>query len=294
MAAAVVAPGVGGEAGSAVSLALALPLGQSARTFEALGGAAPRVLSFGSDFDIGAISHGEGVKLVMRLDRIAIPWPMVVVSLAWAVVLGLALRGALADDRRALMLFGALQLLLALRWLIALDGAHLDFGADWPGLMRESALAYVAAPALLAIGYAALRPAARGDRPRRARLGSVAGAIALFVAAMLGAFTPPADLATAAREAALPVICIAAALASIVAGGGRGHHRPRLQPAAAAKPGPLQWLSGQPTVCAAFVLADVAGAGRRRARRDSRSASAGIPISLVYLPLALTGIAAFI
>jgi hypothetical protein len=291
VATAAIAPGVGGEAGSAVSLALALPTGQSADTFEALGGAAPRLLRFGSDFDVGAIVHGEGAKLVMRLDRLSIPWPMILVSLVWAAVLGLALRNAFLEDRRALMLFGALQLLLALRWLIAIDGAHLDFAADWPQLMRESALAYVASPALLAVGYAALRPAAaigRGERAWEAPL-----AIAIFMAAMLAAFTPPADLATAAREAALPVICIAAAIGSIVLGVVR---RPRVaatSDTAIVTQGPLQWLSGRATLCAGFVLVVVL-ARVVAALGGFKERLAGIPISLVYLPLALAGLAAFI
>jgi hypothetical protein len=291
VATAAIAPGVGGEAGSAVSLALALPTGQSADSFEALGGAAPRLLRFGADFDVGAIVHGEGAKLVMRLDRLSIPWPMILVSLVWAALLGLSLRNAFLEDRRALMLFGALQLLLALRWLIAIDGAHLDFAADWPLLMRESALAYVASPALLAVGYAALRPSAslgRGERTWEAPL-----AIVLFVGAMLGAFTPPADFWTAAREAALPAVCIAAALASIVAG---AFPRPRKLAAAeapVAKPAPLQWLSGRERLCGGFVLIVVL-ARILAALGGFKERLAGIPISLVYLPLALAGLAAFI
>jgi len=288
VAAAAVAPGVGGEAGSAVSLALNLPASQSAQTFEALGGAAPRVLPFGADFDVGAISHGEGARLTMRLDRLSIPWVMIVVAVSWAALLGLALRGAFADDRRGLMLLSVLQLLLALRWLIALDGAHLDFAADWPTLMRESALAYVAAPALLAVGYAALRrrSAPKGEAPWQAPV-----AIALFVGVMLAAFTPPADLDTAAREATLPALAIVAGLASVLFG---VISKPRApDPEKPARPGPLQWLSARPLVCAGLVLLVVA-ARFAAAAAGFKERIAGIPISLAYLPLALVGLACFI
>jgi hypothetical protein len=290
VAAAAVAPGVGGEAGSAVSLALNLPASQSAPTFEALGGAAPRTLSFGADFDVGAISHGQGARLSMRLDRLSIPWPMIVVSVAWAVLLGLALRGAFADDRRALMLFSVLQLLLALRWLIALDGAHLDFAADWPGLIRESALAYVTAPALLAIGYASLR---RGRAPRGEAAWQAPVAIALFVGVTLAAFTPPSDLGTAVREATLPILAIGAGVVSAIIAVVRRPRAPAPEQPAPARRGPLQWLSARPALCAGLVMLVVA-ARVGAAAAGYKERVFGIPISLAYLPLSLAALACFI
>jgi hypothetical protein len=284
VATAAVAPGVGGEAGSAVSVALSLPLGQTAQSFEAVSGAAPRVLPFGGDFDVGQVSHGQGVELVMRVDRIGLPWPMIVVALAWALVLGLALRAAFADERRALMLLAGLQLLLALRWLIALDGSHLDFAADWQTLMRESALAYVAAPALLAILYGVWR-----RQPGQAGAWEAPAAIAIFLAALLAAYAPPlTDVGVAAREAALPLIGIAAGIAASADALLRRNPR-----AAARRFRPLHWLAERPLMCAALVMVDVAGRFIAAAL-GFKERIGGVPISLVYLPLALAGLAGFL
>ena len=300
---AVAAPGVGGDAASAVSLSLLLPTGPSARTFQALGDAEPRSLGFGTAFAVGHIDGDTGARVTLRLDRLSFPWPMLALVLVAAVALAAALRRAFDTHLPVMTLLGGLQLLLALRWLIALEGMRLDPATDWPALMRASALAYVAAPGLLAVGYEWF-----GHGPR-ALAWETPATVAILQAAALLAFPPPVSLA-GFKEIALPGVCFVACASAVVASvilrrreppapeppPARGR-RKAVSAGAAEEPAPkpprplLIWLGRRwPALMLAMLLLArlaIAAAGPKERIGD-------FPISLVYLPVGLVGVTAML
>jgi cell division protein FtsW (lipid II flippase) len=85
----------------------------------------------------------------LSLDRLATPWPAVLIVLAWTVGVLLACR-ELFHRRPALwVILSLLQLLLALRLLIGLAAAEADPALDWREVLGDAAIAYVAVPAAL-------------------------------------------------------------------------------------------------------------------------------------------------
>ncbi len=89
-----------------------------------------------------------------RLDRMSFPAPMVAIALFWAVIAALAQRELWRENRLAWTLVNVLQLLLALRWLIALAGVAADPTLDWRPIVRADGVAYVVCPALFMLATA--------------------------------------------------------------------------------------------------------------------------------------------
>jgi hypothetical protein len=273
----IVVPGVGGLAGSAAFVGLSLPSGASGGTFTLAESDSVRALRFGVPFTVGQITAGEGARLTLQLDRLSLPWPMIVVAIAWAALAGVALRRVFAAEPALLLLGSVLQVLLALRWLGALEAAHLDFRLNWQALAADSAIAYVAAPALLLV-FGALLHDERAATPA-ARRWPAPLAIGAFVGAMLVAFPPAAAKSWALPAAALLLVAVSIAAAFV-------KWRP---PAAAAKSGaaavawrPIAWLALLIVVRLALGLLGF------------KERAFGVPLSLLYLPLALAAFAAFL
>ncbi|USQ97549.1 hypothetical protein [Caulobacter sp. RL271] len=97
----------------------------------------------------------------LSLDRLATPWPAVLIVLAWTASLLLTSRERF--NRRPVLwtILSLLQLLLALRLLIGLAAAEADPTLDWREILGDAAIAYVAVPA-------ALLAWARTGEPRKA------------------------------------------------------------------------------------------------------------------------------
>lgn len=96
-------------------------------------------------FDLGEISEGRAANLI--LQRVAFPWMMLWVVLGWAVVSLAAQISGRRMETVPWIIVTLTQLLLGIRWLIALAGSAADPALDLPGLMQGCAIAYVAGPA---------------------------------------------------------------------------------------------------------------------------------------------------
>lgn len=97
---------------------------------------------------LGDLEH-EARAASARLDAIAFPWPMAIIAVLWAVVAWLVQRQVWSEHRLAFTLVAVLQLLLAVRWLIAFSGVALEPGLDWREILRADGVAYIVCPSLL-------------------------------------------------------------------------------------------------------------------------------------------------
>jgi hypothetical protein len=99
----------------------------------------------------------------LALDRLAAPWPAVLIILAWTASL-LVVGRDLFHRRPALWtILSLLHLLLALRLLVGLAAAEADPTLDWREILGDAAVAYVAVPAALLAWARAGEPRQAGD-----------------------------------------------------------------------------------------------------------------------------------
>lgn len=101
----------------------------------------------------------------LALDRLATPWPAVLIVLAWTVSVLLTCRERFHRRPALWTILGLLQLLLALRFLIGLAAAEADPALDWREILGDAAFAYVALPAALLAWARAGEPRRPGDLP---------------------------------------------------------------------------------------------------------------------------------
>lgn len=85
----------------------------------------------------------------LALDRLATPWPGVLVVLAWTATILLVCRDLFHRRPALWVILSLLHLLLALRLLIGLAAAQADPTLDWREILGDATLAYVAVPAAL-------------------------------------------------------------------------------------------------------------------------------------------------
>jgi len=85
----------------------------------------------------------------LSLDRLAPPWPAMLIILAWTASLLLVSRDLFHRRPVLWTILGLLHLLLALRLLIGLAAAEADPTLDWREILGDAALAYVVVPATL-------------------------------------------------------------------------------------------------------------------------------------------------
>lgn len=97
------------------------------------------------------------------LDRLATPWPAVLILLAWTASLLLVCRDLFHRRPVLWTILSLLHLLLALRLLIGLAAAEADPTLDWREILGDAALAYVAVPAALLAWARAGEPRKPGD-----------------------------------------------------------------------------------------------------------------------------------
>jgi hypothetical protein len=217
----------------------------------------------------------------LSLDRLATPWPAVLIVLAWTAGILLARRD-LFDRRPALWtILSLLQLLLALRLLIGLAAAKADPTLDWREILGDAAIAYVAVPA-------ALLAWARAGEPRKS------GDLALDLAPLLAA---AAVLAWTRHLSVLSLLLVAGwglaflwRAASTPAAKGVASSpvvafAERLRRAALAPGSP--WLSGVLLLVIVLVVRLAVGAVGWKERIDLGVTV--LAISVVYTPLILVG-----
>ena len=99
----------------------------------------------------------------LALDRLATPWPMALIVLAWTASLLLVCRDLFHRRPVLWTILCLLQLLLALRLLIGLAAAEADPTLDWREILGEASLAYVAIPAAMLAWARAGEPRKQGD-----------------------------------------------------------------------------------------------------------------------------------
>jgi len=99
----------------------------------------------------------------LSLDRLATPWPAVLIVLAWTASVLLACREIFHRRPALWVILSLLQLLLALRLLIGLAAAEADPALDWREILGDAALAYVAVSAALLAWARASEPRKPGD-----------------------------------------------------------------------------------------------------------------------------------
>ncbi|KQV55128.1 MULTISPECIES: hypothetical protein [unclassified Caulobacter] len=99
----------------------------------------------------------------LALDRLAAPWPAVLIILAWTVSVLVAGRDLFHRRPALWTILSLLHLLLALRLLIGLAAAEADPTLDWREILGDAAVAYVAVPAALLAWARAGEPRQSGD-----------------------------------------------------------------------------------------------------------------------------------
>ncbi|MDB5456982.1 MAG: hypothetical protein JWP92_2567 [Caulobacter sp.] len=99
----------------------------------------------------------------LALDRLATPWPAVLIVLAWTASLLLARRDLFHRRPALWTILSLLQWLLALRLLIGLAAAKADPTLNWREILGDAAVAYVAVPAALLAWARAGEPRRPGD-----------------------------------------------------------------------------------------------------------------------------------
>lgn len=103
-------------------------------------------------------SGAAPVTVGIWIDRLDAPLWMLLLAPCWAVMVILTCGPGLLQDRPRWAIFGTLQLLLALRWLVAVEGGFLDADLPWRAMLANATVAYLAAPlTFLLLGPAALR-----------------------------------------------------------------------------------------------------------------------------------------
>jgi hypothetical protein len=231
---------------------------------------------------LDAPAAGPALRIArLSLDRLATPWPAVLIVLAWTASILLARRD-LFDRRPALWtILSLLQLLLALRLLIGLAAAKADPTLDWREILGDAAIAYVAVPA-------ALLAWARAGEPRKS------GDLALDLAPLLAA---AAVLAWTRHLSVLSLLLVAGwglaflwRAASMPAAKGVASppvvaFAERLRRAALAPGSP--WLSGVLLLVIVLVVRLAVGAVGWKERIDLGVTV--LAISVVYTPLILVG-----
>jgi hypothetical protein len=99
---------------------------------------------------LDAPAAGPALRTVrLALDRLAIPWPAVLVVLAWTVSVLLVRRDLFLRRPALWTILSLSQLLLALRLLIGLAAAKADPTLDWREILGDATVGYVAVPAAL-------------------------------------------------------------------------------------------------------------------------------------------------
>lgn len=215
----------------------------------------------------------------LALDRLAIPWPAVLIVLAWTASVLLVCRD-LFHRRPVLWTILCLsQLLLALRLLVGLAAAQADPTLDWREILGDAAVGYVAVPA-------ALLAWARAGEPRKA------GDLTLDLAPPLAA---AAVLAWTHRLSVLALLLVAAWGLAVL-------WRVANTPAKGAAPSPFgrvvdrlrhdapagsPWLSGVLLLVIVLVVRLAVGAVGWKERIDLGITV--LAISVVYTPLILVG-----
>ncbi len=127
---------VGGLTADALRAGPSLPQGPACETFTR------------ARLDVPAA--GPALRTVhLTLDRLTVPWPAVLVVLAWTSSLLLVCRELFHRRPVLWTILSLLQLLLALRLLIGLAAAQADPALDWRAILGDAAIAYVAVPAAL-------------------------------------------------------------------------------------------------------------------------------------------------
>lgn len=231
---------------------------------------------------LDAPGAGPALRIVrLALDRLAAPWPAVLIVLAWTASLFLG-RLELFHRRPALWtILSLLQLLLALRLLIGLAAAEADPTLDWREILGDAAVAYVVVPA-------ALLAWARAGEPRKA------GDLALDLAPSLAAITA---LTWTHRLSVLILLLLAAWGVAVL---WRAANTPLAKGAAPSFLGRLadrwrrvaprpasSWLSGVLMLVIVLVVRLAVGAVGWKERIDLGVTV--LAISVVYTPLILIG-----
>lgn len=216
----------------------------------------------------------------LALDRLATPWPAVLIILAWTASL-LVVGRDLFHRRPALWtILSLLHLLLALRLLIGLAAAEADPTLDWREILGDAAVAYVAVPA-------ALLAWTRAGEPRQAGDLTLDLAPPLSAAAVL-AWTHHLSVLTLLLIAAWGVAVLWRAANTPPARGaapsalGRLAARWRQRPASRSS-----WLSGVLLLVIVLVVRLAVGAVGWKERIDLGVTV--LAISVVYTPLILVG-----
>jgi cell division protein FtsW (lipid II flippase) len=93
---------------------------------------------------------GPAVRTVrLALDRLATPWPAVLIVLAWTASVLLLVREFFHRRPALWTILSLLQVLLALRLLIGLAAAKADPTLDWREILGDAAIGYVVVPAAM-------------------------------------------------------------------------------------------------------------------------------------------------
>lgn len=99
---------------------------------------------------LDAPAAGPALRIAhLALDRLATPWPMALIVLAWTASLLLVCLDLFHRRPALWTIVSLLQLLLSLRLLIGLAAAQADPALDWREILGDAAVAYVAVPAAL-------------------------------------------------------------------------------------------------------------------------------------------------
>jgi cell division protein FtsW (lipid II flippase) len=231
---------------------------------------------------LDAPAAGPALRVVrLSLDRLAAPWPAVLIVLAWTASLFLG-RLELFRRRPALWtILSLLQLLLALRLLIGLAAAEADPTLDWREILGDAAVAYVVVPA-------ALLSWARAGEPRKS------GDLALDLAPPLAALTA---LAWTHRFSVLTLLLLAAWSAAVLWRAASAPPTKGVAPSVLGRladrwrriaPEPASpWLSGVLMLIIVLVVRLAAGAVGWKERIDLGITV--LAISVIYTPLILIG-----
>jgi len=124
-----------------------------------------------------------GIAPVFTLSRFGAPWSLVVLILSWTLGVLWLQRDGWSERPVHWSLFCVFQVLLGLRFVIAVSGAAADPGSVTPGpLIGEAAIAYVVLPVLFLL----LAPPGEGRRPWAFGLASFV-VTALIVGGLYGA-----------------------------------------------------------------------------------------------------------
>jgi cell division protein FtsW (lipid II flippase) len=113
---------------------------------------------------LDAPAAGPALRTVrLALDKLAAPWPAVLIVLAWTVSILLVGKDLFHRRPTLWVILGLLQLLLALRLLIGLAAAQADPALDWREILGDAAVGYVVVPAALLAWARAGEPRKPGD-----------------------------------------------------------------------------------------------------------------------------------